>query len=51
MLDPLQEAGRTVEVPTRLILRFRPADSDLHADFYEDLRAGMPLDTRPNCPR
>lgn len=48
VVPPLREAGRTVEVPTRLILRFRPADSDLHADFYyEDLTAGIPEEIAP----
>jgi len=45
----LRQARRTTKVPTRMILRFRPADSDLSADFYyEDLRAGIPDDEQPS---
>lgn len=48
--DRLRDARREgVVVPTRLILRFRPADSDLQADFYyEDLQAGLPINDRPS---
>ena len=44
-----REASTVSEVPNRMILQFRPADSDFHADFYYgSLWPGMPDDDRPS---